>query len=232
MTTDADGRVAADWVDANIAELSGADLICGAVQPDRAEFAALPSAIAQRGAIEGDYMALTLLAERRLDPVLHDPAPSHRNAAGASLAFRRDLYLDVGEMPIISTGEDRLFAARAEARDWRIRHSDTARVTVACRLYGRTSGGMAGALRSRITDADPLVDEILAPARITLLRAQMRGVVRREMAGRGFGLAWAKLRNNPMLTYDRMRLSDLSRELPLLEQGLAAMSADRDRITA
>lgn len=46
MTTDADSQVFPDWVEANLDELDRADLICGTVLPDPAEFARLPPVIA------------------------------------------------------------------------------------------------------------------------------------------------------------------------------------------
>ena len=42
MTTDADSTVFPDWVDANLDELRGADLVCGTVIADPGEFARLP----------------------------------------------------------------------------------------------------------------------------------------------------------------------------------------------
>ncbi|MBO9456193.1 hypothetical protein J7376_13360 [Paracoccus sp. R12_1] len=48
MTTDADSRIFPDWVEANLDELNRADLICGTVLPDPAEFARLPPVIAGR----------------------------------------------------------------------------------------------------------------------------------------------------------------------------------------
>lgn len=229
MTTDADSQVFNDWVDANLAELQQADLICGSVLPDAEEFASLPPVIARRGVLEGQYMALTLAAYYQIDPVPHDPCPSHINPAGASLAFRPALYSDLGGIPAIGMGEDRAFAAMAEARDWRIRHSSLAKVTTACRLYGRTSGGMAGALRARISEADPLVDELLRPARQTLLRAAMRAELRSRLGLRGFGTAWSEIEASaPELRSPRMHMSDLARELPLLASGLAAVTRGRD----
>lgn len=225
MTTDADSRVAPDWVDANIAELERADLICGTVLPDRREAARLPAVIASNGAPEGCYLALTIAARDLLDPVAHDPAPTHLNPAGASLAFRMALYSDIGGFEERSTGEDRAFAACAERRDWRVRHSARAQVVTSCRLEGRTEGGMAGALRARILDSDPLVDELLDPAAITILRARMRGSLRRRWHGAGFGAAWAALEaQTPELRRERMRLSDLRRELPLLQGHLDALA--------
>lgn len=226
MTTDADSRVAPDWVAANLAELGRADLICGLVLPDPGESAALPARIGQLGAAEGEYEQLTCRAMWLLDPVAHDPEPAHMNAAGASLAFGRALYDAVGGMPALATGEDRAFAAAAEAAGWRLRHTERARVVTSCRLTGRTEAGMAGALRSRITEEDPLVDELLLTARATLLRARLRGGLRRRLEPRAFGPAWAVIEAaRPDLASSRMRLSELRAELPLLRRAVARIAA-------
>ncbi|MCB1461154.1 MAG: glycosyltransferase family 2 protein [Nitratireductor sp.] len=233
MTSDADSCVAGDWVDANFAELNGADLICGTVQPDPEEFAQLPATIGRRGAIEGEYMALTIAARTLLDPVPHDPAPTHLNAAGASLAFRMGLYHDVGGIPDLQLGEDRAFVAIAEKRGWRIRHSARAQVNTACRLRGRTSGGMAGALRARITEPDPLVDELLEPSRQTLLRARLRGALRKRCAdSAGFEQEWKEVEKRPDLQRVRLRLSDLTRELPFLTAAVAGLTSLPERRSA
>lgn len=234
MTTDADSRVSPDWVDANIAELGKADLICGSVHIDAGEYARLPNAVKQHGAVEGVYMALTLAAYTLLDPVPHDPMPTHMVASGASLAFRMALYNDVGGIPALEVCEDRAFADRAEACGWRVRHSAIARVVTSCRLTGRTSGGMAGTLRARIAEADPLVDELLEPSAQTILRAQMRGTLRRAFRnGAGFGPAWSQLeQGSPAFKRSRMRVSDLKRELPLLGAALQDVPAEPERRSA
>lgn len=226
MTTDADTRVAPDWVGANLSELRQADLICGLVLPDPEEAARLPARIGQLGAEEGEYEQLTRRAMWLLDPVPHDPDPAHLNAAGASLAFGRNLYDDLGGIPALSAGEDRAFAAAAEVAGWRVRHSALARVVTSCRMTGRTAGGMAGALRARIDEEDPFVDEILRPAAVTLLRARLRGATRRRLSPREFGRVWALAEARaPELVTVRMRLSTLRAELPRLRHAVARLEA-------
>lgn len=226
MTTDADTCVAPDWVAANLSELRLADLICGTVLPHPVEHAELPTSISQHDSVEGEYTALTLLAQNLLDPLPHDPRPAHLSAPGASLAFRLNLYEDIGGFADVTLCEDRLFAAAAEARDWRVRRSAKSMVVTSCRLDGRTSGGMAGALRARITEPDPVVDEALLPAAQTILRAQLRGALRQRFAMTGgFGAAWLEVeRQTALLHVPRLRLSDLKRELPLLRAEIGALT--------
>lgn len=220
MTTDADSQVFADWVDRNLSALSHADLICGRVLPDLRESAKLPPIIAERGAIEGEYAALSLAVRVQIDPVPHDPKPSHMSEPGASLAFRRALYDDVGGFPAMPTGEDRAFVAAAEVRGWRVRHSARARVRTSCRLEGRAPNGMADALAGRLSEADPLVDEGLEPAAQTILRARLRQAWRTCLA-EGDAAEVARLEARLAgIERVRMRLSDISREMPLLAEVL------------
>ncbi|MEI4469748.1 glycosyltransferase [Frigidibacter sp. MR17.24] len=225
LTTDADSRVAPDWLDANLAELTRADLVCGTVLPEPAEISALPAIISEKGAPEGEYFALTLAIRALLDPVPHDLEPTHINPAGASLAFRMPLYTDVGGIPDIAVREDRVFVEHAESRDWRVRHSSIAQVWTSCRLDGRTGDGMSRALRERIDNKDPIVDEALNPADLTILQARVKGQLRREFAGKpGFGAAWAQaLETRPELRSHRMFLSELQTNLPQLRSKLAEL---------
>ncbi|WP_102108957.1 glycosyltransferase [Oceaniglobus roseus] len=234
MTTDADSTVFPDWVDANLDALRQADLVCGTVLPDPAEFARLPTIIAGRGAIEGEYTALTIALRTLVDPVPHDPAPTHNSEPGASLAFRMALYDDVGGMPAIPEGEDRTFAARADLRGWRLRHSAEARVSTSCRLRGRTPGGMARALSARITEADPAVDAGLETAAATLHRARLRRHLRElQVDPDASAAALAQARNAlTALPRRRLRLSDLHRELPELAAAVQALRPAEGRLTA
>lgn len=244
MTTDADARVHPTWVAANLSELDQADLVCGTVQPDHAELARLPAGFARHGAAEGQYMHAMLRLISRLDPLPHEGA-AHRNAAGASLAFRLPLYSDVGGMPRIPEREDRVFAANAEARDWRIRYAESPVVNVSCRLTGRTGGGMAAALRMRIEQDDPPCDEFLEPARRAILRYALRGRLRQAWPERGqisrvlpgrnlpearelprwFGTFWKQIEAaSPALALHRLRQSDLEEEQKVLDDWFAGQT--------
>lgn len=234
MTTDADGRVFPDWVDANIQELDRADLICGSVLPDPAEFARLPPIIAQRGALEGEYMALTIALKSAIDPVPHDPDPPHLFEPGASLAFRMALYNDVGGFPALASGEDRAFAEAADLQGWRVRHSTLARVQTSCRLSGRAPGGMAEALKARVHAPDPMVDWLLEPADATVERARLWRDLRALSARPGVSpedLSAARL-HLAGLPRRRLRLSDIPREMPRLAAALAAETGGQESLSA
>lgn len=178
MTTDADSRVRTNWITANLRELARADLVCGAFVADEIEACSLPVAVARHCKVETAYLSVAVRLAALLDPRAHDPDPPHLNASGASLAFTRKLYDAVGGMPVVEMSEDRAFAALAERHDFRVRHCASAMVYTSCRMTGRTSGGMAGALRDRAVDPDPFVDEWLESATTFARRHLVRGLVR------------------------------------------------------
>ncbi|MDO9639905.1 MAG: glycosyltransferase family 2 protein [Pseudotabrizicola sp.] len=251
LTTDADSRVRPDWITANLRELAHADLICGAFAADQVEAKSLPAAVAMHCHTETAYMSVAVRLAALLDPMPHDPDPPHLNASGASLAFTRQLYETVGGMPAIGMSEDRAFAALAERHDFRLRHCTSVMVDTSCRMTGRTSGGMAGALRERAVEADPQVDQWLEPAATFVKRYQMRGRLRavwpepialRARLATALGLAEAAgLMADPLpstfgaflerietrakaLARVRLRISDCRAELPKLEEQYRAFS--------
>lgn len=247
MTTDADGRVARDWAEANLALLDGgAHLVCGRIAPDAAEAALLPASIAGPDAIESAYTALSIELDALHDPRPHDPWPHHGLASGASLAIRARDYRAVGRMPPLPCSEDRAFKALVERHDMCVRHSDAPLVTVSCRLEGRARGGMADAISARIADPDSLADQRLLPAAITARRATVRRALRAAWDGGSgirdildqlglssaqdgcdrrtgtFGALWERVEAGaPSLGAARMRPSDLAHELPELTQLVA-----------
>ena len=255
LTTDADTLVRDDWVMRNLAELRAADLICGTVlaRPDEAR--ALPAEIAAHGSAERAYLAGSVRLVARLDPQPNDPAPAHHNPAGASMAVSRRVHEAVRGLPALPLREDRAFAERVEAHDFRVRFSPDAIVETSCRMTGRTAGGMAGALRAHACDPDPWADEWIEAADTLALRHGLRGRLRaiwpdalalhgvlrgalgacqadRIMAapaGPHFGAFFAAVEARaPELARHRLRLSDCRRQLPRLRELLAsAESADR-----
>lgn len=242
MTTDADGRVAADWAEANLALLAeGAHLVCGRIIPDAAEAAILPASIARSNALECNYTRLSIELDALLDPRPHNPWPHHGLASGASLAITVADYVSVGRMPPLDCSEDRAFAALVERHDLCVRHSDAPLVTVSCRLTGRAQGGMADAIAARIADPDSFADQRLLPAGITAHRANVRAALRaawlnkcdtgqfmrllglspthanRALCAQTFGACWEVVEAGASsFGANRMRPSDLARELPEL----------------
>lgn len=183
LTTDADTRVAPDWIarheDAFEKDI---DAVAGYVLEDPDEYQFLPPSLRRRSELEDSYTRLLTELESRLDPVPHDPWPRHSMAAGASLGLTLDWYRRVGGLPLLPVGEDRALVSRLLQTGARIRHCLETQVVTSCRLAGRATGGMAETMRARIADPGALCDEQLLPAVSALYQFFWRGVLRRQYA--------------------------------------------------
>ena len=179
MTTDADGRVAPDWIRANRAALNaGADAVCGRAIIDPLEAALIPAVLHADDALECAYGDLLDEIHALLDPDPADPWPRHTEHSGASIAVRRDLFLRAGGVPPVALGEDRALLAALRRVDARIRHAPEVTVVVSGRTDGRAAGGMADTMRRRMVAQDPLTDDRLEPASICAVRAWGRAAAR------------------------------------------------------
>ncbi|MFN3661888.1 glycosyltransferase [Yoonia sp.] len=240
LTTDADSRVKPDWVTANLAELSSADIVFGTIVPDPAELAQLAPHLAKHGTIEEDYRSAAIRLANRLDPLPHDPDPNHRTPSGASIALSAEALRRLGGIPWHQVSEDRELALQAEALDLRIRHASRPEVITSCRLNGRTAGGMASTLQERCVAIDPYCDPWLERAHALATRYRAKGELRavwpnaeecrriaQRLLGAGpvphaenyytFGRFWQALENtHPGLKRMPIRHSDAARELPSL----------------
>jgi hypothetical protein len=172
LTTDADSRVAQDWLSATRAAIAaGADAVAGQVTYDAAEIALLPPALRQRIALEAEYDSLLARIESLVAPMPHDPWPRHRMASGASLALRLGTYRRVGGLPRLPVGEDRALVAALAQAGARIRHATSVRVVTSCRLDGRAAEGAAATLCRWLVRPDAACDAALPPLR-QLLRGR------------------------------------------------------------
>ena len=240
LTTDADGVVAADWIERNLLAMkAGAELVCGRVVLDPLDAALIPSHLHADDALE---CVLTDLLDRiahQLDPDPADPMPRHTEAAGASLAVTVAAFRSVGGIPAVAFGEDRLFVHALRRSDTRIRHDPAVTVTVSGRIDGRAPGGMADTIRRRLRQQDELTDASVEPAigayrrfdfrrrarlawyaqgpEHTALAADLgipRPVLRQLLTNRTFGAAWAEIESrSPFLARRRVRFADLPREI-------------------
>ncbi len=175
MTTDADSRVAPDWVAANLASLQlGCDVVCGRALIDPDEAALIPAHLHDDDAVECAYDRLLDAIHDRVDPDPADPWPRHTEHSGASIALRASLLEACGGVPPVRLGEDRALLAALRRIDARIRHAPEVTVTVSGRLEGRAAGGMADTMRRRMSLQDATLDDRLEPARDCLRRAAAR----------------------------------------------------------
>ncbi len=238
LTTDADAVPPVDWVARNLAGLrNGVDIVCGRAIIDPAEAALIPTHLHEDDALECELIALLDNLAWVLDPELHDPAPRHTEASGASLAVWVEAFRRVGGIPAIPAGEDRAFVRALWMIDARVRHDPGIRVTVSGRIVGRAQGGMADAIRRRIIQQDEFTDDQAEPALDAFRRYSLRRRARcvwngssdralsadlaisstalaRISAQRYFGSAWAELEAvSPILRRRRVRFADLTAEI-------------------
>lgn len=177
LCTDADGRVAPDWLAANLFHIRrGTDAVAGRALIDAADAAAIPAALHEADAREVAYATILDQIACLLDPDPADPWPRHTEHSGASLCVTLDAYHRCGGIPAVSLGEDRAFVAALRGIDARIRHAPEVVVTVSGRVVGRARGGMADTIRRRLTAPDPFIDDALEPAldRVRRLRVRRR----------------------------------------------------------
>ena len=147
LTTDADARLPADWVVANLRALRSADVVGGRLVIDD-EGATDPALAALHARIERYWSGVRRL-EDILDPPPHDPAPRHGDHTGASLAVPVALYRAVGGLPPLPCGEDNALVGLLRAHGARLRHCPDVQVMVSARHQGRVSGGMATEMARR-----------------------------------------------------------------------------------
>ena len=203
LTTDADARLAPDWIATNLAALAaGADAVAGraVIEPEGAK--RIPAHLHAIDARECAYAALLDEMRALLEPDPADPWPRHDEESGASIAVTLAAYRRAGGIPAVPLGEDRAFFNALRRIDARIRHAPDIAVIVSARLEGRAQGGMADTMRRRIERPDPFLDARLEPAADALRRACRRRRLREtwSMPGRGvvreaarLGLAPARL---------------------------------------
>lgn len=128
--TDADSRVAPDWL-VRQCELR-ADAVCGTVQI--ADWSGLPAAARERYAVH------------------YQDRDDHRHVHGANLGVSASAYRRAGGMPPLPVSEDVAFVQRLIALDCRIAWSALPRVITSARIANRVQGGFSGFLRTLAPD--------------------------------------------------------------------------------
>lgn len=247
LTTDADSRVPSNWIYGNIAAIdAGADAVLGRLALDE-DSRRLPKSIHRRGALESEYEALLTEVFATLDPISHNPWPHHSTISGASLAVTAEAYRQIGGLPRVALGEDKALVAELLSRDAQVRFDNGIEVITSARTEGRAIGGVADTLRLRARCPNSFCDEILEPYGGAERRALWRGRLRRLWSVQGappigelvdglaipvmeagrmadkqaFGAAWTIAeRSSPFLRRQRLRPSDLPREIAAAREGL------------
>ncbi len=253
LTTDADSRVASDWLSANLASFrAGADGVAGFVETDTIERNLLPVPMRERLQAEQAYDALLAELEARLDPMDHDPLPRHRMASGASLGLTLRAYCRIGGMPRVAVAEDRALVAALRGIDAHVRHDPAVRVTTSCRIQGRARGGAADTIRLRslnpASPCDPILEPAFRAARRAWWRGRLRGLQARDglhptgqwvaclglshavairaSATRSFGRAWEMIEmGSPLLRRRPLNPLMIGREIRRAEFMLSMLRA-------
>ena len=183
MCTDADSRVAPDWVAANLSHIrGGADAVAGRALLDPVDAAAIPAALHEADARECAYAAMLDRIAAIVDPDPADPWPRHTEHSGASICVTWAAWDRVGGMPAVGLGEDRAFFQALRRMDARIRHAPEVCVTVSGRIAGRACGGMADTIRRRMAAPDLFADDALEPALDRVRRLRLRQRLRHARA--------------------------------------------------
>lgn len=218
LTTDADSRVAPNWIDRHFRHFrDGVDAVAGFVRDDPAEHRRLPLKLRQRGHLEERYADRLTELETMLAPLPWDPWPRHSMASGASVGLRLSWYYRIGGLPLLPTGEDRALLDCLSASGARIRHCRKTVVTTSCRLIGRAHGGMAETMQERIKTPDSPCDEMLPPLWLAIRQFVLRASARRAES--------LPPNISQLLPMDRRRLRpvDLPREIRRADQILLSL---------
>jgi hypothetical protein len=156
LSTDADTRVAPDWVASNIAELeNGAEAVGGVINLFPEELERLEVGTRQAYLRDRAFQAQVARLEATLDPDPADPWPRHLEHFGASLCCTPEIYRRSGGLPAVKPLEDVAFIDALRKKGARIRHSPAVEIFTSARLDGRAEVGLSGQLRhwKRLVDA-------------------------------------------------------------------------------
>jgi hypothetical protein len=146
ISTDADCRPPADWVEANLTHSAPDRIIGGRIELDGLEAAEAPAIFALRRRFDAYWQAVRAI-EDAIDPVLWDRPPRHGDHTGASLALSVDLYRRAGGVPLLPTGEDRALVEAAIGAGGKLLHPNAVWTRASSRTAGRADGGMAADMR-------------------------------------------------------------------------------------
>ncbi len=211
ITTDADGCVPPDWLDANMAAFeAGAEAVCGRAVIDPVDAVQIPRHLHDDDTREVAYQLQLERIACLLDPDPADPWPRHAEESGASIAVRVETFTSAGGVPPVSSGEDRALIGALRRIDARIRHEPDVWVSVSGRTVGRARDGMADTIRRRIRQQDANIDDAMEPVASRVRRIGARRLLR---------LAWGSVVGRESL------LDHLARELQLPQSQLEGWMA-------
>jgi glycosyltransferase involved in cell wall biosynthesis len=246
LTTDADGEVPENWIEANLRAIEkGADAVCGMAVIDPLEALLIPPHLHKDDAREVAYGGLLDEIASVILPDPADPWPRHTEDSGASIAITASMLRRIGGVPFLPSGEDRALIRMLRLVDARVRHDPQINVVVSGRIEGRARGGMADTIRRRIVKQDEFVDDRIEPAWTAFQRIKMKRrfallwrepteqrlyklaklfavppkVVLDAVGAPYFGMAWSQMEQaSPLLRQRRVRFADLPREMEIAQR--------------
>lgn len=143
-STDADTRVAPDWLAATLAEVErGADAVGGRIIVDPTDLARWGTVTRAWYLRDIGYRSLVSELDWYTDPTPSDPWPRHFQHFGPSIAVTVAAYERAGQLPAVAALEDVGLYTALHRVDARIRHSPAVRVVTSGREIGRTGFGFA-----------------------------------------------------------------------------------------
>lgn len=138
-STDADSRVAPDWIFTQLAAAGrGARAIGGRIELCSRERELLPAAVVERHAERGRERYVQVLADPR-----EGPHAEHWQFSGASMAVTAATYAAVGGLPAGSDLEDERLEQALRAHGVTIARPLAVRVATSARIDGRAARGLA-----------------------------------------------------------------------------------------
>lgn len=141
LTTEADARVAPDWVAATLAaHADGADAVAGKVDLVASATDTPPGPLRRRYDYAERYARLITDIDSHLDPDPLNPPPLHRQACAASLAVTVEGYLRAGGIPTTARGADRGLLTALNRAGLRVRHDPKVRATAPWALEAGAAG--------------------------------------------------------------------------------------------
>ena len=192
VSTDADCRPPADWLEANLAHAGPKRIVGGRIELDEREADTWPLLFDLRDRFD-DYWSKVREIEDAVDPVPWDLPPRHGDHTGASLALTAGLYRAAGGVPLTPSGEDRALVAAALAMGGELIHPQAIWTRTSARPEGRADGGMAEEMRRWLAAGSDGVDPKVPAFHHWQSRALWRRAMRRALNPGELMLAEAKL---------------------------------------
>lgn len=179
-STDADTRVANDWLAQTLREIAcGADAVGGRILLDEMECLKLPRHARRYHFLDAAYRLFSAELSWHLDPSSHDPLPRHHQHFGASLAVTTKMYEMAGRLPAIPALEDIAFYHALLRVGGRFRHSPRVRVVTSPRLIGRVAVGLSFQLREWAALGDQSNSYLVEPIASLEMKASIQRRLRR-----------------------------------------------------